>query len=69
MLIVKDGQQHEYQVGGRVAEIISWLLEREQELNDLYQGNVQFHFRGERLTPSKQELGVAVKTPWHARKK
>lgn len=61
---VRDEEGQERPVRGRVAEMVSWLLEREQELNGLYQGNVQFHFKGDKLTPSKQELGMSIKAPW-----
>ena len=61
MLIVRDGQER--RVGGRVAEMISWLLEKERRINVLYNGNIQFNFRGHVLKPSLQEFGDDIIVP------
>lgn len=62
MLIVR-ADERECRVNGRVAAMIAWLLDREQKINTLYNGNVQFNFRGCKLKPSLQEFGDDIEIP------
>ncbi len=58
MLIIKAGAR-EYRVGGRVAAMILWLLEREEtehKINTLYNYVIQFNVRGCKIKPSFQEF-------------